>query len=84
MNRIIEALVRCWQARCPHPSNLVRADILEGDGMHIYVSWCPVCGAVQRGWDMKDGGQKWGEWRSPRADFERWLAWPPKGGVPDA
>lgn len=72
--RVVHALIRRWQARCDHDPRLARADILEGDGMNLAVSWCPVCGAYQRGWQMKNSSDwTWGEWRSPRADFEEWL-----------
>ena len=73
-HRVVNAVIRRWQLRCEHDPRLARADILEGDGMRLAVSWCPVCGAYQRGWSTESGSHwTWGEWRSPRADFEDWL-----------
>lgn len=48
---------------CPHPDNLVSADICEGDarwahdGSEYAVQWCRVCGSYR----MNDNQ----EWRTP-------------------
>lgn len=34
--------------QCPHPNNMVSADILEGDVKSQGVQWCRVCGAYRR------------------------------------
>lgn len=41
-------LLRVLQRRCPHRSDDVLADYLEGDVADIAVRWCRRCGAIQR------------------------------------
>ena len=38
------------QRRCPHPDEMVAADILEGDVKHLELKWCRRCGAVGPRW----------------------------------
>lgn len=47
MIRWIEDQILRWiQQRCDHPSQMVAADILEGDGRDVQVKYCRRCGAV--------------------------------------
>lgn len=53
----IDSLLRLLQRTCKHPSIMVAADILEGDGYvsSIEVKYCRRCGAVKV---IRDGRDK--------------------------
>ena len=57
VSRLIDRIINRWIRSCPHDSNNVAADILEGCG-DIKVKYCRRCGAVRPEYAS--------EWRRPR------------------
>lgn len=45
--RFLDYIVDWWLQRCPHDSDDIAADILEGGANGIEVKYCRRCGAVR-------------------------------------